>query len=94
MMKLPEQFRSLFPAGQTLDEGLGARMAEWAAGVKHEANAETLDLARTAASGGSDVFDTWWKNASAAERRDAKTISEELKQIRDESDAKQAEARS
>lgn len=90
MMKLPEQFRPLFPAGQTLDESIGARMAEWAAGVKREPDAETLDLARTAARGGSDVFKTWWKGATAAERADAKTIEAELKQIRDESDARQA----
>lgn len=90
MMKLPEQFRSLLPAGQPLDETIGARMAEWAAGVKREPNAATLDLAREAARGGSDVFKTWWKNASADERRDAKTIEAELKAIRDEEDARQA----
>jgi ABC-type dipeptide/oligopeptide/nickel transport system ATPase subunit len=92
MMKLPEQFRPLFPDDRRLDEETGAAMAEWAAGVKHGPNAETLELARTAARGGSDVFDTWWKGATAAERRDAKTISEELKQIRAEADARQAEA--
>lgn len=89
MMKLPEQFRQLFGAGQTLDEGLGAAMAEWATGSKREANPETLELARVAASGGSDVFKTWWKGATADERRDAKTIEAELKQIREDADARQ-----
>lgn len=91
MMKLPEQFRHLFGNGQTIDEALGASMAEWASGNRREANPETLDLARTAASGGSDVFKTWWKTASADERRDAKTIEGELKAIREEADARQTE---
>ena len=89
MMKLPEQFRHLFGNGQTIDEALGASMAEWASGTRREVNPETLELARTAASGGSDVFKTWWKNASAEERRDAKTIEGELKAIREEADARQ-----
>lgn len=91
MMKLPEQFRHLFGNGQTIDESLGAAMAQWASGSKREANPETLDLARTAAGGGSDVFKTWWKGASADERRDAKTIEAELKALREEADARQAE---
>ena len=89
-MKLPEQFRHMFGAGQTLDETIGAAMAEWATGVKHEPNPETLELARAAAGGGSDVFKTWWKSATADERRDAKTIETELKVLRDESDARQS----
>jgi ABC-type dipeptide/oligopeptide/nickel transport system ATPase subunit len=91
MMKLPEQFRPMFQAGQTLDETVGARMAEWSAGVKREPDAETLDLARTAARGGSDVFKTWWKGASAAEREAAHAIGDELKRLRDEADARQPE---
>lgn len=90
MMKLPEQFRHLFPTGQTLDEGLGFAMAEWASGSKRGPDAKTLELAREAAGGGSDVFKIWWKNASATERRDAKTIEAELKQLREEADARQA----
>ena len=90
MMKLPEQFRHMFGSGQTLDETIGAAMAEWATGVKHEPNPETLELARAAAGGGSDVFKTWWKSATADERRDAKTIETELKVLRDESDARQS----
>ena len=90
MMKLPEQFRHMFGSGQTLDETIGAAMAEWATGVKHEPNPETLELARAAAGGGSDVFKTWWKSATADERRDAKTIEAELKVLRDESDARQS----
>lgn len=91
MMKLPEQFKHLFQGEQTLDETLGRQMAEWASGVKREPKAETLELARTAASGGSDVFKTWWNNASTDERRDAKTISDELARVRAEADARQAE---
>lgn len=90
MMKLPEQFRSLFGTDQTLDESLGAAMAEWASGKKREPNAKTLELAREAAGGGTDVFKTWWKNASAAERNDAKTIEAELKGLRDAADARHA----
>jgi len=52
-------------------------------------NLETLDLARTAARGGSDVFDKWWKGASKDERADAVTIMDEIKAIRAESDAAQ-----
>ena len=42
-------------------------------------NPDTLELARTAASAGSDVFKTWYKGASQDERDDAKTIMDELK---------------
>jgi ABC-type dipeptide/oligopeptide/nickel transport system ATPase subunit len=91
MMKLPEQFRPMFRDGRTLDEDVGALMAEWAAGAKPDPNAATLELARTAAGGGSDVFKTWWRNASADERRDAKTIMDELKSISEAEDKRQAE---
>lgn len=49
----------------------------------------TLDLARTAAGGGSDVFATWWKSASKQERADANTIKDELARLRTEADAEQ-----
>jgi len=91
MMKLPEQFRPMFRDGRTLDEDVGALMAEWAAGAKPYPSPATLELARTAAGGGSDVFKTWWRNASADERRDAKTIMDELKTISEAEDKRQAE---
>lgn len=91
MMKLPEQFRPMFRDGRTLDEDVGALMAEWAAGAKPDPSPATLELARTAAGGGSDVFKTWWRNASADERRDAKTIMDELKTISEAEDKRQAE---
>lgn len=47
--------------------------------IERVTNPETLELARTAASAGSDVFKTWWKSASQDERNDAKTIIDELK---------------
>ena len=91
-IKLPEQFAWIREGGGPLTRGIGQRLAEWARGtVDREPSAETLDLARTAASGGSDVFKTWWNNASTDERRDAKTISDELARVRAEADARQAE---
>ena len=50
-------------------------------------NIDTLDLARTAARGGSDVFATWWKGATVDERADANTIKAELLQLRNDADA-------
>ena len=52
----------------------------------HVPNADTLALAREAATGGSDVFATWWKGATKDERADATTIIDELKKIRAEAD--------
>lgn len=90
MMKLPEQFRHLFANAQTLDEGLGRAMAEWTRGATRKANPETLDKAREAAGGGSDVFAIWWKGATADERSDAGSIRDELASIRNAADAEQA----
>lgn len=93
MMKIPAQFRGIIDRpGQELTEDIGARLAEWARGVVPEArkvDIETLALARDAARGGSDVFKTWWKGATADERADATTIIDELKQLRAEADAEQ-----
>lgn len=92
MMKLPEQFRPLFGHGEALTEDMGHRMAEWARGVEapsRQVNAETLDLARTAASGGSDVFKMWWNGATKTERADANTIRDELATIRAKADTQQ-----
>jgi hypothetical protein len=52
-------------------------------------NAKTLELARTAASAGSDVFATWWKSANQDERNDAMTIIEEIKVTRAKADKEQ-----
>lgn len=93
-IKLPEQFAWIRESGGALTRDIGQRLAEWARGTTaepREPSAATLDLAREAASGGSDVFKTWWNNASADERRDAKTISDELARVRAEADARQAE---
>jgi hypothetical protein len=49
----------------------------------------TLELARTAASAGSDVFATWWKSANQDERNDAMTIIEEIKVTRAKADKEQ-----
>lgn len=91
MMKLPEQFAGLFGTGQALTEEVGSYMAKWAKGSPaRQPDPATLDLARTAAGGGSDVFATWWKSASKQERADAETIKEDLARLRAESDAGQA----
>jgi hypothetical protein len=52
-------------------------------------NPATLELARTAASAGSDVFATWWKSANQDERNDAMTIIEEIKVTRAKADKEQ-----
>lgn len=57
--------------------------------VDRVANPDTLELARTAASAGSDVFTTWWKSASQDERRDAMTIMDELKAAKAKADDEQ-----
>lgn len=91
MMKLPEQFRGIFAESPALTESVGAAMATWAKGAPpRPANPDTLEFARTAARGGSDVFKTWWKNATADERADAQTIMEEIKTTRADADTEQA----
>jgi hypothetical protein len=52
-------------------------------------NPNTLELARTAASAGSDVFATWWKSANQDERNDATTIIDEIKETRAKADKEQ-----
>ncbi len=52
---------------------------------------ETLELARDAAKGGTDVFTTWWKSASQDERVAAKTIGDELAALRTNADKEQAD---
>ena len=89
-IKLPEQFRNIFADSQPLSEDIGKKLAEWAKGEPAPAatirqpSAATLDFARTAARGGSDVFATWWKGATKDERSDATTIIDELKKSRAE----------
>lgn len=93
MMKIPAQFRGIIDQpGQEMTETIGASLARWAQGVPPVARTPdpaALDLARTAASGGSDVFKTWWKTATADERAAASTIRDELAAIRAASDAEQ-----
>ncbi|MDP8997742.1 MAG: ATP-binding protein [Pseudomonadota bacterium] len=92
MMKLPEQFRGILDREDAqLTEDIGAQLAEWAKGAPPRiANPATLELARTAARGGTDVFEVWWKTASKDERADAKTIKDELASLRTDADAEQA----
>lgn len=42
-IKLQEQHKALFPAGQLIDEACGARLAEWARGGAAPAPRETID---------------------------------------------------
>lgn len=96
MMKLPDQFRGIIDrSGHALSEEIGRRLAEWARGGPVAAQAppvseEMLALVRTAARGGSDVFRTWWQNASHDERAAANMIKSELVDIRTNADAEQA----
>lgn len=88
MMKLPQQFRGILdqPDSQ-LTESIGVQLAEWAKGTSPQAqNLNTLELARTAARGGTNVFEVWWKSASKDERADATTIKDELKILRIDAD--------
>ena len=57
--------------------------------VDRAPNPDTLELARTAASAGSDVFTTWWKSANQDERRAAMTIMDELKAAKAKADDEQ-----
>ncbi len=86
MMKLPEQFKDFFGDGKPLSEDLGRRMAEWARGGTPATSAAVLDTARAAARKGTAAFDLWWKGASQGDRQSAKSIMDELKNLRDEGD--------
>lgn len=58
--------------------------------INNQPNPETLELARTAAGGGTDVFTTWWKSATQIERAAANTIKGELAILRTDADKEQA----
>ncbi len=53
-------------------------------------NPETLEIAREAAKGGSDVFNIWWKTTTPDERADANTIKDELWALGNTADAEQS----
>lgn len=95
MMKIPAQFKGIIDrAGQELTEDIGAKLAQWAQGVppvQRAPDPATIELARTAARGGSDVFKTWWTGANAEERADALTVMDDIKAIRNAADAEQAQ---
>ena len=81
MMKLPEQFKSLFAERRALSEDIGQHLAEWARGGAVTDNAPIFDAARTAASGGKDALQAHWKSLDKAARKIVTPIMDELKEI-------------
>lgn len=99
MMKLPEQFRETFAKEQALSEDIGRRLATWAKGGATETTSKNdtkVDLAalRTqgeeAATGGTDVLQTWWKGLASAEQQALKDNKEGFKAIAKKADEEAA----
>lgn len=89
MMKLPEQFRSIFADSQPLSEDIGRQLAEWAAGgaPKSVDNSAILNAARAEASHGKDALQAHWKSLSKPNKAIVNTIMDELKATATEADA-------
>lgn len=93
-IKLQEQHKAAFYGSDQIDEKVGEALAKWARGQEipvDPPDEKTLELAREAARGGSDVFATWWRGASQQQRRSAKSIEPEIAEIRKTADKEQAE---
>ncbi len=91
--KMEHAHQEIFLHGEQLSEEHGQKLADWSRGKKPEIeppDEKTLELAREAASGGSDVFAKWWKGASVEQRRDANTIKDALAKLRETADQEQA----
>jgi hypothetical protein len=84
-IKLPEQFRPLFPRGQQLNEDIGQKLAEWAAGdaIVPKQSASEL-IAGYAACSDAATFrqlesarKSSWSSIAAADKPGVKTASEQ-----------------
>lgn len=84
MMKLPEQFRGIFQEEQPLSEAIGEKLAEWAKGGPAETvtppstRSTLLERAREKADAGIEVFDSWVKRLTPAQRDAVAEIMPEL----------------
>jgi hypothetical protein len=91
MMKLPEQFRTVFADRKPLSEDIGHELAAWAAGGEKpttiDADATVLASARNAAKNGKAVLQAHWKTLSQPARRIVKPIMDELTMTATEADA-------
>lgn len=90
MMKLPEQFRSVFAERRALSEDIGRELAAWAAGgtpVPEPDNTKIFDAARKAAQKGSDELAAYWKKMPKTHRPVLQSIAEELRVTATEADA-------
>ncbi len=90
MMKLPEQFRTVFAERRPLSEEIGRELAAWAAGGSSPAD-ETFDAilkdARLVASHGKDALQNYYKPLSKAAKGFLKPHFDELKMTATEADA-------
>lgn len=75
-IKLPGQFRDLFPAGEAIGEGQGEALARWAVGAaKPGKRASQMDIdslmvaGADAASKGMHALSTWWRTLDKAEQK-------------------------
>jgi ABC-type dipeptide/oligopeptide/nickel transport system ATPase subunit len=87
MMKLPEQFRSLFAESRPLDESTGRQLAEWARGGAGAQSADPLPAARAAAANGKDALQAHWKTLNQADKKAVNAIMDELKAAAMKADA-------
>lgn len=88
-VKLQEQHRAAFPAGQHITEQAGITLATWAAGGKAPTVRATdpITEAEEAAEQGMDALQAWWAAATVVQKRIVKPRMEEFKQTASAADS-------
>lgn len=87
-IKMPDQFKAMWPADQPISEETGRAMAAWSQDQSTAAdNKALMDLARSKAREGAEVLAAWWKTTSQDQRRLLLTVSSELRETAAAADA-------
>jgi hypothetical protein len=77
VIKLPQQFASMFEKPVQLSESIGRQLAEWARGGVQP---DPLDAGRAAAARGAAALQAWWETLTPKQKKAAKpTLDTELK---------------
>ena len=85
IIKLPQQFRSIFETKQPLSEDIGRQLAEWARGGKP---VDPIEAGRAAAGNGTEALKAWFQTLSQADKKRLKpALDGELKTIAAAADA-------
>lgn len=92
IIKLPQQFKSIFADKQPISEDIGRKLAEWASGGKKDSPKDPLIAGREAAARGSEALKLWWGTLAGPDKITLKqALDGELKAIAAAADTKPAE---